>query len=49
MDHRIGGHFLKVSQVLEVVVLKNILNLVYLCQFYGLEMLWNIGMKRQNK
>ena len=38
MDHRIGGHFLKVSPGFGGSCFKkDILNLVYLCQFYGLD------------
>mgnify|MGYP001223552963 CR=1 FL=1 len=38
MDHRIGAHFLKVSPGFGGSCFKkDILNLVYLCQFYGLD------------
>ena len=37
MDHRIGPHFLKASVGFGGVVFKKILNLVYLCKYFGLE------------
>ena len=45
MDSRIGNKFLKSSVTLEVVVSKNILNLVYIAKSLGLNEVSESGTK----
>ena len=44
-DSRIGSKFLKPGPGFEEIVLKDILNLVYLCRYYGLKRLGIIGSR----